>query len=177
MKIISISSCALALALAAAGLHAELIPSARLFNWQAGVNIGIPGGIPTNRTTIINVTSSPYNADKTGASDASTAINNAINAAGSGAIVYLPAGTYRLNSTIGVGTKSNYTLRGDGPDKTILDCRTSSVTAITVGADSQWPNDYDSGGANITGGLTQGSTSITVSDSSVFAVGDLAVLT
>lgn len=46
--------------------------------------------------SVINVCAPPYNADPTGASDATTAIQNAINAANSagGAVVYFPAGTY-----------------------------------------------------------------------------------
>lgn len=166
-----------ALAMAAAGSRAELIPANRLFNWQANVNVGVPGGIPTNRTTTINVTSAPYNADKTGATDASAAINSAINAATAGTIVYLPAGTYRIDSTISMRNRSDITLRGAGPTQTILDVRTTGTTVIYAGADTQWPDDYSTGGANITGGLTQGSTTLTVSDSSLFSVGDVAILT
>jgi len=168
---------AFALLLSAANMSAVLIPSTRLFNWQAGVNIGVPGGIPTNRTTTINVTSAPYNADKTGASDASAAINSAISAASAGTIVYLPAGTYRLDAGISLKNRSDITLRGAGPTQTILSATTSSGTGIYVGADTQWPDDYNSGGTGITGGLSQGSTSITVSDSSLFAVGDVAIIT
>jgi hypothetical protein len=177
MTIIRTLLSAFALLLAAATLSAELIPSARLFNWQAGVNIGVPGGIPTNRTTTINVTSAPYNADKTGANDASSAINSAISAAGAGTIIYLPAGTYRLNAGINLRNRSDITLRGAGQNQTILDARAASGSGIYVGADTQWPDNYNSGGANITAGLNQGSTSITVSDASLFAVGSVAILT
>ena len=39
-----------------------------------GTDVGVVGGIPTTRTNIIDVTQSPYNADKTGATDAKAAI-------------------------------------------------------------------------------------------------------
>jgi hypothetical protein len=39
-------------------LRAELIPAARVVDWTAGVSVGVPGGIPTNRTRLINVTPS-----------------------------------------------------------------------------------------------------------------------
>ncbi len=167
----------LVLPISTATLSAVLIPTTRLGNWQAGVNVGIPGGIPTNRTTTINVTSSPYNADKTGNSDASAAINSAIAAAAAGSIVYLPAGTYRLDSGINLRNKSNVTLRGAGPTQTVLDARNSNGASVYVGADTQWPDDYSTGGTSITSGLSQGSTSIGVSDASSFAVGDIAIIT
>ncbi len=178
MKIFRFATATLVASFTLVVSHAVLIPAARLFNWQAGVNVGVPGGIPTNRTTTINVTTAPYNADSSGATDASDAITRAINAAGAGTIVYLPAGTYRLNNPIDLGFKSNITLRGAGPAQTILDVRIANGSfAINLGGDTQWPHNYGVGGTAITGGLTQGSTMITVSDPSLFAVGDVAILT
>ena len=48
------------------------------------------------------VTASPYNADPTGVTDATNAIQKAINAVGelNGGVVYLPAGRYRLNGSL-----------------------------------------------------------------------------
>ncbi len=166
-----------ALTLAAVISRAELIPANRLFNWQAGVNVGVPGGIPTSRTTVINVTSAPYNADNTGSTDASSAINSAIGAAGPGTIVYLPAGTYRILYGLSLRNRSDITLRGAGPAQTILDVQVFYGAAIFAGADTQWPDNYNTGGAAITAGLVQGTTTITVSDPSLFVVGDIAILT
>ena len=163
--------------LAFVGAHAEIIPAIRLGRWRAGENVGVPGGIPTNRATTINVTAAPFSADPTGSADASTAINNAIAAAGPGVIVYLPAGTYRLDSGLNLRNKSNVTVRGAGPTQTTLDAHSTGGAAIFMGADTQWPDNYSSGGAIITAGLTQGSTTLTVSDASLFAVGDVAILT
>jgi len=50
------------------------------------------------------VTAAPYNADSTGVTDATGAIQKAINAVGAlnGGVVYLPAGKYRLNGSLGL---------------------------------------------------------------------------
>src|SRR5688572_24690903 len=68
---------------------------------------------------ILDVTLAPYGADPTGATDATAAIQGAIDAAGAagGGVVYLPPGTYQLNAPAGkpyclVLDKSNVVLRG-----------------------------------------------------------------
>ncbi len=66
----------------------------------------------------ISVTSSPYNADPTGATDSTTAIQNAVNAGTSQAKgVWIPQGTYLVTSHILV---NNVTLTGAGPWYTVL---------------------------------------------------------
>ncbi len=65
-----------------------------------------------------SVTASPYNADPTGATDATTAIQNAVNAGQSqGKSVWLPRGTYLVTSHILV---NNVTLTGAGPWYSVL---------------------------------------------------------
>ncbi|GBF76422.1 hypothetical protein PA598K_04891 [Paenibacillus sp. 598K] len=63
---------------------------------------------PATGSGIYNVTQSPYNADKTGAAMATTAIQQAIDAANQagGGIVYLPAGVYKSGN---LTLKSNVT--------------------------------------------------------------------
>src|SRR5579862_4407131 len=101
-------------------VQATLITPPRLAPWTSGVTVGVPGGIPTNRTNIVDVTQAPYNADPTGATDCQPAILAAINAANSGDIIYLPAGIYLVNEPICPNQgKSNYTIRGAG-DTTII---------------------------------------------------------
>jgi hypothetical protein len=74
-----------------------------------------------------------------GVTDDTVAIQAAINAA-SGRTVYVPAGTYRLNSGLsyitsgGVFTKG-VALIGDGPDATVLDFR-GSTQAINIDTDT-----------------------------------------
>src|SRR5437762_12419643 len=90
--------------------YGEIIPANRRITWQAGV----PGGVPSRTNIFADVTQSPYNADKTGAADASGAIQNAINACTVGKVVYIPAGTYRLNSQLTIN--KGIVVRGAGPD-------------------------------------------------------------
>ncbi|HEV2633520.1 MAG TPA: discoidin domain-containing protein [Actinocrinis sp.] len=60
----------------------------------------------------VNVTASPYNADATGANDATSAIQNAINAASSaGEGVYIPQGTFKITAPLNV---NNVTVEGAG---------------------------------------------------------------
>jgi hypothetical protein len=63
----------------------------------------------------INVASSAYGADPTGASDSTTAFKNAISAAVSagGGVIYIPAGTYAITSTLTCPTVPVYFI-GDG---------------------------------------------------------------
>src|SRR6266700_6686699 len=66
----------------------------------------------------ISVTDAPYNADSTGATDATTAIQNAVNAGSSqGKGVWIPRGTYLVTSHILV---NNVTLTGAGPWYAVL---------------------------------------------------------
>lgn len=97
------------------------------YDWQAGVNIGVIGGIPTNRTVYTNLSA----LDTTGQVDASVAINDAVNLCPSNQIVALPEGTLRLDGPISIGhTKDGVTLRGAGMGKTILDYRGGGNGAI-----------------------------------------------
>ena len=84
-----------------------IIAPSRMTNWS---NAGVQGGIQ-NRTSIC-ATLSPGAT----ASD----INSAIASCPGGQVVYLNAGTYNLSSGIVFNRKSNVTLRGAGPDKTLL---------------------------------------------------------
>lgn len=72
---------------------------------------------PQDSTNIIDVTKAPYSANNKFGADATSAIQNAINAAASGSnsgcIVYLPAGKYKISSTLQV-SGSNFTIQGSG---------------------------------------------------------------
>ena len=78
----------------------------------------------------------------------SVAIQNAINACPEGGTVYIPAGTYRMVTTVTL--KSNITLKGDG-DKTILEVNSLLSTGANMMKSSDPPvglNNY--GDENIT---------------------------
>lgn len=109
------------LILSASAAAADLFPAERLAPWTAGTYMGVQGGFErylpggaNQRTDLIDVTQAPYSADRTGATNAATAINSAITAATSGQVVYIPAGRYKLEGGIGGGLKDNYTIRGEG---------------------------------------------------------------
>ena len=154
-------------------LQAQVIPPNRLTDWTPGVRVGVIGGIPSNRTNLIDVTKPPYNADKTGTLDVTSVIQSAINASSVGDVMYLPAGRYRISSALYIdANKDNRTIRGDGMDATIIDCRTSN-TGIFVGTGSDYNWSYPATGNNITGGLAKDSTTITIADTSAFSVGQM----
>lgn len=147
-----------------------------------GTGTGVPGGIPSRPTgggTTINVTLPPYNADNTGASDASGAIGSAIAAASSGDVVYLPAGTYRINSGIGFRNTgggntplgNNVTIKGDG----LGESGDAGLTKLDVRAAAAFYLTFDpaySGTVSVDmSTLTKGSSTVTVSDASGFSVG------
>ncbi len=157
---------------AAPVISTNIIPATRLTTWTPGVNVGIPGGIPTYRTHLIDVTQAPYNADSTGMSNASAAIQAAITAAKSNDVVYLPAGTYRLNSTINI-SKSGVTVRGAGPETILMPYGNAGAFCVGIGA--AW--NYPSSGNTISGGFVRGAGSVTVANTSGFVVGDLARIT
>jgi hypothetical protein len=66
-----------------------------------------------------------YGADPTGASSSSTAVASAITAAGSGGVVYFPAGTYLLTSAIVPASGIRFT--GDGAFCTTIQSTTSNI--------------------------------------------------
>jgi len=74
------------------------------------------------------VTAPPYNADSTGVSDATNAIQNAINDCGKnlGGVVFIPAGKYRIDHNLLV--KRGVTLRGDWAQPTTTDKKDKQFT-------------------------------------------------
>jgi hypothetical protein len=162
---------------AAVNVHAVLIPASRLAPWSPGVAVGVSGGIPVNRTHLLDVTQAPYNADSTGATDCHDAILAAMNAAHSGDVVYLPAGHYLLSEGISLQNgKSNYTIRGTG-DTTVILWNGSSGAAFYLGSSTDYLWSYPTGGVAITGGLSQGSTVLTVANTTSIIDGGIIQVT
>ncbi|HMD67751.1 MAG TPA: hypothetical protein VKF42_02665 [Chitinivibrionales bacterium] len=138
---------------------AALIPSDRLIDWS---NVGVTGGIP-NRTDV-------YTTLSPGATD--TQINAALSACPSGKVVQLSAGTFSVASTISV--PSNVTLRGAGPDSTIIAYTADVVRAIMMKggySDMGW-----TAPVNIVSGYTKGSNQVALTDASGFAAGSYVYL-
>jgi fibronectin type 3 domain-containing protein len=142
----------------------SIVPASRLTTWQN--NVGIPGGVPDRTTIFSNLW--------VGASESD--IQNALNAAGtrgSNQVVYLPAGTYYIVN--GLTLPSYVTLRGAGTN-TVLDMSAlaNSFAVIQFGGTAFPVSDNSVG---FTNNFTAGTTTISVSNTSTIAVGQLLQLT
>jgi hypothetical protein len=146
-----------------AAARPEIIPPDRRIVWTPGV----PGGIPD-----VPVAASvlDFGAKADGATDDRAALQTAIDSTSSGAIL-APAGSYLIKSPITIGKA--VVLRGEGADRTHLVFDFDGAPAV----DAIQIIKYDRGAwVAATGGLTKGSTVITVADSSSFSAGDFAEL-
>jgi hypothetical protein len=68
----------------------------------------------------INVTAAAYGADPTGSNDSTTAFKDAVSAASAGSVIYIPAGTYKISSTVTCTTVPVYFV-GDGAWASIIE--------------------------------------------------------
>jgi hypothetical protein len=92
-----------------------------------------------------------YGADPTGATDSSTAINNALAAATEGQTVYLPTGTYLVNGSTALAmTVPGLRIKGDGPSSTVIQIGASfsASAVINVTAGYCWISELSIVGAN-----------------------------
>ncbi|NJM14222.1 MAG: hypothetical protein HC896_01520 [Bacteroidales bacterium] len=87
-----------------------------------GIRSAITQEINFPADAVVNVALPPYNADSTGKTDATEAINKALEDNPSqGAIIYLPQGTYLISNTLVWGSgQKNTILQGKGIGKTII---------------------------------------------------------
>ena len=151
----------------AANAQSVIDPSRRI-DWSQA---GIPGGIP-NRQTICATLSPGATASQ---------INSAIAACPANQVVFLNAGTYNLSSGLNIQNKSNITLRGAGPDRTLLVFSGSVNCSGMNGNICIRNNEVNYTGnpthlANWTGGYAKGSTQITLSSTTGLAVGSNIIL-
>ena len=93
--------------------QAELMPAERKTDWTPGVMVGVPGGIPS-RTKLVDVTQSPYNADRNGGSDASKEIQKAIDQAGANDVIFLPGWNLSARVRPHSEKQHNHSRPGDG---------------------------------------------------------------
>lgn len=155
---------------ASAQLWSGILDSSRAIDWTTA---GVTGGIP--KRSQICATIEPY-------TGSSAAINDAIASCGDGQVVKLSAGTFNLSSNINFSGRSNITLRGAGPDLTILNITTGGCfygpANICISGKSGVFNGNipPSNIVNWSGGYSQGTTVITLSDTSNIAVGQYIIL-
>lgn len=140
--------------------------------------------IPLPSGTVYDVTKSPYNADKTGVADATTAIQNAINDAqtNNGGVVYLPAGTYKLNPGSNAHalriSKSNIYLKGDGVGQTFLlnnSYTMNNKSVIKFSGSASWTT-IPTSKALLTADIMNPVNVLPIDNPSLFAVGDLVLV-
>lgn len=142
-----------------------IISASRMTNWSSA---GIPGGIPNRTSICATIDASTYG---NGSSDATAGIQNALNSCSANGVVSLSAGTFLINGSIQI--PSNVVLRGAGANQTKLSLMGSGSAAVRFGAGTS-PN--GSSPLSITGGATQGSTSVTLSTASGISAGMLMVI-
>jgi hypothetical protein len=138
-----------------------VIDSSRAVDWsKAGVvDVIAPGtvGIP-NRTQVCSTLTSSATAAQ---------INSAISTCPSGQVVSLGAGTYNLNNCIDFTGTSNITLRGAGPNLTIIKptsgcaCNSALWVDVCISGSFNW-TDGPQHTTTWTAGYAQGTTVITL---------------
>lgn len=161
-------ACTAAVSALASIIPADRLPTPDALPWKPG----IPGGIPTYPVaTTINAAT--YG---NGSTDATSAIQTAIDNCPTGRAVYLPAGTYNISQTLVL--KHAVVLRGAGPTSTKIVQTTpgngNSIPVIAIGLGGG--EFLDSSAVAVTAGLAKGSTSITVANASTFDVGSTYLL-
>lgn len=147
----------------------ELIPEERLTDWDPGVTVGVPGGIPTDRVVFTNMTE----IDNTGEADVRAAIQGAINACPAFQVVALPEGIFRIDGALNL--VHGRTLRGAGMNLTHI----TNYGGFVNAADNTYSRIYQEGeylSQTVTGGLTKGSTNVWVTNTTAYSVGKLALI-
>ena len=140
------------------------IPPDRRIAW----NPGIVGGIPNRTQVCATVNAATYG---NGTTDATSAIQSAIDGCSEGQVVRLPAGSYRIDATLEI--QKGIVLRGDGPTATKILLGNAGVDAV-IRIGSGAPNDIP--GVAVQSGFTKGSTSLTLRDASSFNVGQIVLI-
>src|SRR5262249_24056479 len=145
-------------------LWSGVVDPSRAIDWSTSA--GVPGGIPSGSYTQCGSTIA--------AGSSATTINNALSACTSGDVVLLGAGAFNLNAGI-LMNKSGVVLRGAGADQTKLIFSGSNSCHGFFGAicmiDTSGQDIGSATTTNVTGGLTKGSTSVTVSSATGLSVG------
>ncbi len=142
------------------------LPASRVVNWSTA---GVIGGIPTRSTIYKTLQASTYG---NGSTDASSAINSALSSCPAGEVVLLSSGTFEIANPIKV--PSSVTLRGSGPQSTILNMTGKGMGILFGGNMPPYGTSATSNSVAISSGYTKGSSSIVLSGSlSGLAAGSL----
>ena len=136
----------------------------RMIDWSEA---GVPGGVPFGTTIYTTMDATTYG---NGVTDAANIIQRAINSCPEGQVVYIPAGTYRLNSQLKIS--KGIVLRGAGPSLTFLKTYAAD-TGIRIGDRPSSPV-----ATNVSGSLVKGSSTLMVASitNPALSVGDYIVI-
>ncbi|HTW79470.1 MAG TPA: hypothetical protein VME23_08020 [Terracidiphilus sp.] len=144
-----------------------LAPS-RATDWS---NAGVPGGIPNRTTICANVATT----------DTTKQIQEKIDNCPANQVVMFPVGTWNL--TLSIYAHKGIVLRGAGPTKTIINLPTSGYGDILFSVDGTGENPNglpryppNLGSTKWTGGLTKGSTVLTLASTAGIVAGQRIVL-
>jgi hypothetical protein len=144
----------------------DRVPTANALPWNPGISGGIPSF--TVKCATAECRALETGSYGNGTTDATNAIQTAIDSCPDNQYVHLPAGNYRAGA-IRIW-RSNVVLRGDGPDKTRI--QEGGAGGIEIGAGvGDWPVPVSMSGAS------KGDTTITVANASGIAVGQLITVT
>lgn len=144
-------------------LAAKIVPPDNRINWTPG----IPGGIPLVNSPIKNVVTD-FGADKSGVTNALSAIQNGINSLStSGGVLFFPEGEYRIDGSLKI-SNNDIVLRGEGSAKSRLNFYNPTngqcIEIITYGR-GDWQK---------ASGYQKEATTITVVDGTKFTIGEFA---
>lgn len=151
----------------------------------AGYRLG-QEAIPHIEAPLFDVTASPFEADPTGSTDSTEAIQKAIDAAGEagGGVVLIPEGRYLLSTHSNDGsalriTRPNIVLRGAGPERTFLlntsyDRPRQRIISV-AGSDGDW-NQEHSPAVPVSRDLMGPTRVIPVEETGGFSPGDWVVI-
>ena len=145
---------------------ADVMPPERLTNW----NPGIPGGIPNYTTVCTTVNASDYG---NGAIDATAGIQAAINGCPNGQVVKLSAGIFQVNGANPITIEKSIVLRGAGPLATKL-LKTNGIANPLILIGRRWLE--EAGSVNLTANASKGATSVQVTSTAGFSVGQLVLV-
>jgi hypothetical protein len=151
------------------GSGSDVIPAERRTTWQPG----IIGGIPSRTKICATVDAATYG---NGNTDATAAIQSAIDACPSGQVVYLPAGSYKTTKELSMA--NGVVLRGAGPGskgvggtRILANLPADSVPAIFMW-NGGWPS-WPAKATDVTADVPKDATTISVADASPFKAGDV----
>ncbi len=145
---------------------ADILPAGRRTIW----NPGIPGGIPVRTTVCATVNASTYG---NGTQNATDGIQAAIDACPVGQVVQLSAGDFLVNGPEPLTIDKGVVLRGMGAAATKLR-KTSSGDSPLIVIGRRWLEQAAS--VNLTANAAKGATSVQVTSSTGFSVGQLVLL-